>query len=164
MDTPDHDRFKVRTPFENVMEILATIRSNINPGERKYLEDLNYCIRIIGSNKLYDMSSIIKKVEKGGNKQEEGAKQYNKEELGWVQNFSKQQNVQKDTRRMSKFIGLTGLAERLSNKGDTYGTRNTMNTKQSSDAINLITNKRVKILLSEAINYDFNVFKLKDET
>ena len=39
-----------------------------------------------------------------------------------------------------------------------------MNTKQSQDAINLITNKKVKILLSETINYDFNIFKLKDET
>ena len=62
----------MRAPFENVMEILATIRSNINPGERKYLEDLNYCIKVIGSNKLYDMSSILNKAENGDlNKKDE---------------------------------------------------------------------------------------------
>lgn len=83
-DYPDLDRFKLRAPLENVMEILASIRANINPSERKYMEDLNYCIKNIGSNKLYDMETVIKEKEK-----DEG-KKFNKEELGWVQNFSKQ--------------------------------------------------------------------------
>lgn len=40
----------------------------MNPSEKKFIEDLNYCIKMISSKKLFDMSSFTKKNSMGINK------------------------------------------------------------------------------------------------
>lgn len=46
-----------------------------------------------------------------------GAKHFNKEEIGWVKNFSRARASILDTRRMSKFAGIENL------KPSTYESR-----------------------------------------
>jgi hypothetical protein len=40
----------LRTPLERVLEILNTVRDNLDSSEKKVFEDLNFCIKIISSN------------------------------------------------------------------------------------------------------------------
>lgn len=44
----------VKSPLETVLEILNGIRDKIDAGELKVIADLNHCIKLISSNKLYD--------------------------------------------------------------------------------------------------------------
>jgi len=44
----------MRSPLEKVMEILGGLRDIIDPAERKLVEDINYCIKMISSNRLYE--------------------------------------------------------------------------------------------------------------
>lgn len=55
-----HKRSKIsigldlRSPLERVLEILNGLRDQIDTNEKKIVEDLNYCIKIISSNQLYE--------------------------------------------------------------------------------------------------------------
>mmetsp|Transcript_45376 Transcript_45376/g.33161 ORF Transcript_45376/g.33161 Transcript_45376/m.33161 type:complete len:269 (+) Transcript_45376:178-984(+) len=44
----------LRSPLERVLEILSEIRDRLDYGEDKTIEDLNYCIKMISSSKLYE--------------------------------------------------------------------------------------------------------------
>lgn len=46
--------YDLRSPLERVLEILNDIRDSIDPNEAKMLSDMNYSIKMISSNKLYD--------------------------------------------------------------------------------------------------------------
>lgn len=48
------DGYDLRSPMEKVIEILNDIRDSLNMSETKIIGDLNYCIKMISTNKLYD--------------------------------------------------------------------------------------------------------------
>lgn len=44
----------LRSPLERVLEILNDLRDRLDSGEDKTVEELNYCVKMISSNKLYE--------------------------------------------------------------------------------------------------------------
>jgi hypothetical protein len=72
-----HDKFK--SPIENVLDILQGIKRRIKKNERQYINDLNYVIRMITGNKLYEKPDYI---------QEHADMLDNKEVKAWVDEFS----------------------------------------------------------------------------
>ena len=44
----------MRSPLERVREILNNLRDAIDVDESKIIKDLNYCIKSIGNNTLYE--------------------------------------------------------------------------------------------------------------
>lgn len=44
----------MRSPLERVLEILNNLRDAIDVDESKIIKDLNYCIKSIGNNTLYE--------------------------------------------------------------------------------------------------------------
>ncbi len=44
----------MRSPLERVLEILNHLRDSIDVDESKVIKDLNYCIKCIGNNTLYE--------------------------------------------------------------------------------------------------------------
>jgi hypothetical protein len=44
----------MKSPVEKVLEILNNIRDLIEPNEKKIITDINYCIKMISSNQLYE--------------------------------------------------------------------------------------------------------------
>lgn len=46
--------YDLRTPLDKVIEILNDLRDSVDPSERRVVADLNYCIKMISSNKLYE--------------------------------------------------------------------------------------------------------------
>lgn len=47
--------YDLSTPLEKVLEILNSVRDNMDSSEGKFIQDLNYVIKIIQSNKLYEV-------------------------------------------------------------------------------------------------------------
>ncbi len=47
--------YDIRSPLERVLEILNNMRDQVDIDEIKIIRDLNYCVNIISSNKLYDV-------------------------------------------------------------------------------------------------------------
>mmetsp|Transcript_7290 Transcript_7290/g.6445 ORF Transcript_7290/g.6445 Transcript_7290/m.6445 type:complete len:106 (-) Transcript_7290:298-615(-) len=48
------EQLDLRSPLERVLEILNEIRDRLDYGEDKTIEDVNYCVKMISSNKLYE--------------------------------------------------------------------------------------------------------------
>jgi flagellin-specific chaperone FliS len=46
--------YDLRAPLEKVLEILNQLRDQIDTEEDKVIKDLNYCIKMISSNQLYE--------------------------------------------------------------------------------------------------------------
>jgi hypothetical protein len=46
--------YDLRSPLERVLEILNSLRDSIDVDEGKLINDLNYCIKVISSNSLYE--------------------------------------------------------------------------------------------------------------
>ncbi len=46
--------FDLRSPLEKVLEILNDVRDKLNVEEEILIKDINYCIKVISSNKLYE--------------------------------------------------------------------------------------------------------------
>ena len=46
--------YDLRSPLERVLEILNDIRDSIDPNEERMISEMNYCIKQISSNKLYE--------------------------------------------------------------------------------------------------------------
>ena len=46
--------YDLRSPLEKVLEILNGLRDGLDNNEKKLVADINYCIKMISSNKLYD--------------------------------------------------------------------------------------------------------------
>ena len=47
--------YDIRSPVEKVIEIIADVRDSLDPGENaRIIADLNYCLKMISSNKLYE--------------------------------------------------------------------------------------------------------------
>ena len=44
----------MRSPLERVLEILNNLRDSIDVDESNLIKDLNYCIKSIGNNTLYE--------------------------------------------------------------------------------------------------------------
>ena len=44
----------MRPPLEIILEILAEIQQRLNPSERRLIANVQYCIRKVQSNKLYE--------------------------------------------------------------------------------------------------------------
>ena len=42
----------ISSPLEKVMQILNKLRDLMDPSETKLLEEVNYCVKMIGQNKL----------------------------------------------------------------------------------------------------------------
>ena len=75
--------FGIQTPVERVLEILNSMRDMIEPSERKLIQDINYCIEMISTNKLYDVD-IIDELEEEDGKKSPGKKSSKKDFLGWI--------------------------------------------------------------------------------
>ncbi|CDW89816.1 UNKNOWN [Stylonychia lemnae] len=48
--------FDMRSPLEKVLEILNELRDQMDMNDTRIIQDLNYCIKIIASNKLYEVN------------------------------------------------------------------------------------------------------------
>lgn len=46
--------YDIRSPLEKVMEMLNNIRDALDTSEIKMINDLNYCLKMISTNKLYE--------------------------------------------------------------------------------------------------------------
>lgn len=46
--------YDLRSPLERVLEILNNIRDAVDSKENKTISELNYCIKMITSNQLYE--------------------------------------------------------------------------------------------------------------
>ncbi len=44
----------LKSPLEKVLEIMNNLRDKIDTQEDQMIKELNYCIKIISSNKLYE--------------------------------------------------------------------------------------------------------------
>lgn len=67
----------IRSPLERVLEILNDVRDRLDPDEEKIMLDVNYVVKIIASNKLYEMD-----IEDDGSTKSEV--------MNWYQNYSQQ--------------------------------------------------------------------------
>ena len=47
--------YDLRSPLEKVLEILTDLRDKMESTEERVIEDLNYCIKMIQSNQLYEI-------------------------------------------------------------------------------------------------------------
>ena len=45
-----------KSPMERVIEILNDVRDSLSTSEKRVIADLNYCIKMITTNKLYSTS------------------------------------------------------------------------------------------------------------
>ncbi len=57
--------YDLRSPLEKVLEILAEVRDTIDPTEHKMVSDMQYCIKMISSNKLYEAELNIEEQDDG---------------------------------------------------------------------------------------------------
>ena len=46
--------YDLRSPLEKVLDILNNLRDKLDPDEVKIIADLNFCIKTISSNRLYE--------------------------------------------------------------------------------------------------------------
>ena len=89
--------FDIRAPIEIVLEYLSEIKTLMDPRERRIIGNLNYCIKMISMDKLYETELVdFEKFEKD-NKSERGkflkreSKRnsfINKDVVSWYNNFS----------------------------------------------------------------------------
>lgn len=59
----------MKSPLERVLEILNNLRDNIDVDESKIIKDLNYCIKCIGNNTLYEANLDYDGEDGGDNKE-----------------------------------------------------------------------------------------------
>lgn len=59
----------LRSPLERVLEILNNLRDKIDSNQTKTLQEINYCIKIITSNQLYEANIEMDPSAEGGKKQ-----------------------------------------------------------------------------------------------
>ena len=62
--------FDMRAPLERVLEILNSLRVQIDVDEAKLIMDLNYCIKVISNNTLYEANLEYEGEAGGGNNKE----------------------------------------------------------------------------------------------
>ena len=60
----------MRAPLERVLEILNSLRVQIDVDEAKLIMDLNYCIKVISNNTLYEANLEYEGEAGGGNNKE----------------------------------------------------------------------------------------------
>ena len=53
----------MKSPVEKVLEILNHLRELIDPDEKKVVSDINYCIKMISSNQLYEANYNLEDIE-----------------------------------------------------------------------------------------------------
>ena len=53
----------MKSPVEKVLEILNNLRELIDPDEKKVVSDINYCIKMISSNQLYEANYNLEDIE-----------------------------------------------------------------------------------------------------
>ena len=63
------------------------------------MQDIEYCIKMIGEHKLFDMEDVMLPKPGRGSSHTNTAAGLNKEETGWIQNFS---HLRRSGARMSK--------------------------------------------------------------
>lgn len=88
--------YQLSSPLEKVLDILGNLRDKIDSGEGKIIQDLNYCIKMIQSNQLYEAKIDIEEGDssKGGDMQ-------NLKMLLNQYSTSAQQQKEKETRLIS---------------------------------------------------------------
>ena len=53
----------MKSPVEKDLEILNHLRELIDPDEKKVVSDINYCIKMISSNQLYEANYNLEDIE-----------------------------------------------------------------------------------------------------
>lgn len=129
------DIYHVASPAEIVNEILCEIRDLIDNDE-KMLEDINYCIKMVSSGKLYEANIDV---------QAEGADDKQKEAISFFKNYQGKDN--------------TG-------KRDSTDSRQFIESKIDIIDVEakLAMSKETKSILKKVDTLDFNIFDFKEET
>lgn len=127
------DIYHMSSPAEIVNEILCEVRDMVENDER-LLEDLNYCIKMISSGKLYETNF---------NDAENANDEKTKDAMNWVKSL---QVNKTDVKRDS-----AAIIENLENKMDTI---------DIDDALSLTSES--KILLKGINQLDFDIFNFKE--
>ena len=55
--------FDLRSPLERVLEILNRLRDEVDIDETRIINDINYCIKVISSNSLYEANIDLENPE-----------------------------------------------------------------------------------------------------
>ncbi|CDW90418.1 3 5-cyclic nucleotide phosphodiesterase family protein [Stylonychia lemnae] len=142
--------YDLRSPLERVLEILNGLRDQLDIEETKIIQDLNYCIKVISSNQLYEANLDF-------DGQLENTKDRNEVQM-LLQNYSKVANEnqeQKKQRRMSKSPTIGGLNHWDDSKFQI--------TNDKIDEM-LVLNEQAKAELENLQKLEFNIFKIQDYT
>ncbi len=73
--------FEIKSTVEKVVDILTTIRDGLDMEEAKYMSDLNFCIKMILQNKLYDADLNAEEDDNESRKQVAGWMEQSKQPL-----------------------------------------------------------------------------------
>jgi len=131
----DRDIYHVSSPAEIVNEILWEIRDMVDSDD-KLTEDLNYCIKMVSSGKLYE-ANIEENADEGDEQRNEA---------------------------ISFFRNIQGKPDHSINDPVSLrkGIEDKINTIDIDERLNL--NLDIKKMLSKINTLDFNIFDFKEQT
>jgi len=129
------DIYHVTSPAEIVNEILCDIRDMVNNDER-LLEDINYCIKMVSSGKLYETNIMEGEGDETDDKQ--------KDAMSWVKSI---QGASKNTRKGS--MEMKKQIESKISQIDIYEI--------------LQMTPKSQTMLNQADTLNFNIFDFKEE-
>ena len=128
------DIFHVKAPAEIVNEILCEIRDMIQ-NDDKLLEDINYCIKMVSSGKLYEANFEAQL----------GSDEKANEALKFFQSVQGKENQEKTDSIASKHTSLHRL-----------------NSIDLEERLNI--SEKSKLMLENVNSLDFNIFDFKEQT
>lgn len=128
------DIYHVASPAETVNEILCDIRDMVEHDDR-LLEDLNYCIKMVSSGKLYEANLDEELAEGDANR---------KEAISFFKNYQgKTETDQKENIEVGKSI------------------ENKIKSIDIDERLNLTS--ATKMMLEKVNTLDFNIFDFKEK-
>lgn len=148
------DAYHVSSPAEVVNEILCSIRDMVDNDE-ELLEDLNYCIKMVSSGKLYEANID----------DEEGADEGRKEAISFFKNYQGKSGSEpvitdQEQEKIEKKISVVDIEDRLSLTPDISDMLDKVNTLDF-DIFNFkeLTNEREMFVLSSYLMNQHNLFR-----
>lgn len=140
--------FDLRSPLERVLEILNNLRDTIDVDESKIIKDLNYCIKCIGNNTLYE-----------ANMEYDGSDGKERNEVQMIMGAYSKQVVEKDDRsRRPSVSGTPSVQPTDIDSARKY----IVSTDKIEDMLKINLDGREE--LHRVDTYEFNVFKIQELT
>eukprot|EP00347_Sterkiella_histriomuscorum_P005745 403355433 len=144
--------YDLRSPLERVLEILNSLRDQIDVEQAKVIQDLNYCIKIISSNQLYEAN-----LDFDGNSGDENTKDRN-EVQKLLQNYSNKTTTDQKGRKTLGELGKQTTLPMSAWDDQKFQ----ITTDKIEDMLGM--NSQAKEELMRVDRLDFNIFKIQQET